>query len=301
MFTPPTSGRNGGEMFFSLSTSHRSIQEVGRMHTARRLTVRRRGKVAAIVAAGATGALLTGGTSLAAADGCGAQAIEQPLIDHVNSAHLERSPLQQARDLADLDDYVLAHTVLVESVLAPVLSTANAALDPLVQHVYSAHLERSPLQQARDLADLDDYVLAHTVLVESMIKPVVEGCADAGEPAPAPATMPAHGGMPAPEPGPAPEPAPAPGPAPAPAASPAAPASVEIHDYAFAPKTLMVPVGTTVRWTNHDGDTHTVTGAGLKSKSFGMNAAYSYTFTQAGTFSYVCSLHPQMKGTVVVH
>jgi plastocyanin len=269
------------------------------MRTARRLTVRRRGTAAAIVAAGATGALLTGGTSLAAADSCGAQAIAQPLIDHVNSAHLERSPLQQARDLADLDDYVLAHTVLVESVLAPVLPTANAALDPLVQHVNSAHLERSPLQQARDLADLDDYVLAHTVLVESVIKPVVDGCAGSGEPAPAPATMPAHGGMPAPAPAPAPALAPAP--APAPAASPAAPASVEIHDYAFAPKTLMVPVGTTVTWTNHDGDTHTVTGAGLKSKSFGTNASYSYTFTKAGTFSYVCSLHPQMKGTVVVH
>jgi plastocyanin len=261
------------------------------MRTVRRLTVCRRGTVVALAAAGATGALLTGGTSLAAADSCGAQAVAQPLIDHVNSAHLERSPLQQARDIADADTYVLAHTVLVESVLAPVLPTANAVLDPLVQHVYSAHLERSPLQQARDLADVDTYVLAHTVLVESMIKPVVEGCADsAGQSAPAPAAMPAHGGMPAPESAPAP----------APAASPAAPASVQIHDYAFAPKTLTVPVGTTVTWKNHDGDAHTVTGAGLKSKSFGMDATYAYTFTKAGTFAYVCSLHPQMKGTVVV-
>jgi plastocyanin len=257
--------------------------------------VRRRGTAVAIAAAGATGALLTSGSSLAAADSCGAQAVAQPLIDHVYSAHLERSPLQQARDLADVDKYVLAHTVLVESVLAPVLPATNAVLDPLVQHVYSAHLERSPLQQARDLADVDAYVLAHTVLVESMIKPVVEGCADsAGQPAPVPAPMPSHGGMPAPEPAPAPAPAPAPG------ASPAAPASVEIHDYAFAPKTLSVPVGTTVTWKNHDGDAHTVTGAGLKSKSFGMDATYSYTFTKAGTFAYVCSLHPQMKGTVVV-
>jgi plastocyanin len=261
------------------------------MRRVRRLTVRRRGTAVAIAAAGAMGAVLTAGSSLAAADSCGAQAVAQPLIDHVNSAHLERSPLQQARDIADADTYVLAHTVLVESVLAPVLPTANAVLDPLVQHVYSAHLERSPLQQARDLADVDTYVLAHTVLVESMIKPVVEGCADsAGQSAPAPAAMPAHGGMPAPEPAPAP----------APAASPAAPASVQIHDYAFAPKTLTVPVGTTVTWKNHDGDAHTVTGAGLKSKSFGMDATYAYTFTKAGTFAYVCSLHPQMKGTVVV-
>jgi plastocyanin len=262
------------------------------MRTARRLTVCRRGTVVAIAAAGATGALLTGGSSFAAADSCGAQAMAQPLIDHVNSAHLERSPLQQARDIADVDTYVLAHTVLAESVFAPVVPTANAVLDPAVQHVNSAHLERSPLQQARDIADVDTYVLAHTVLVESMINPVVEGCADAGQAAPAPAAMPAHGGVPAPEPAPAP--------APAPAASPPAPASVEIHDYAFAPKTLSVPVGTTVTWKNHDGDAHTVTGAGLKSKSFGMDATYAYTFTKAGTFAYVCSLHPQMKGTVVV-
>jgi plastocyanin len=255
-----------------------------------------------MAAATATATLLIGGTSLAAAAaapadaGCGAQAIAEPLIDHVNSAHLERSPLQQARDLADIDDYVLAHTVLVESALAPVLSTANGVLDPLVQHVEAAHLERSPLQQARDLADVDDYVLAHTVLVESMIKPVLEGCADSSQPAPAPAPMPGHAGMPAPQPAPAP--------APVSAERPVAPAADEIRDYAFAPKTLMVPVGTTVTWTNRDSDTHTVSGSGsgtgLKSKSFGMNGSYSYTFTKAGTFSYVCSLHPQMKGSVVV-
>jgi plastocyanin len=262
------------------------------MRTTRRLTVCR----SAIVAAGATATLLTVGAPLAAAHDCGSDAIAQPLIDHVNSAHLERSPLQQARDLADVDDYVLAHTVLVESMLAPALPTVNGVLDPLVQHVEAAHLERSPLQQARDLADVDDYVLAHTVLVESVINPVLEGCADSSQPAPAPAPAPmqGHGGMPAPAP--APEPAPAPAPAPA-----VPPAAVEIRDYAFMPKTLAVLVGTTVTWTNQDGDAHTVTGSGLKSKSFGMDGSYSHTFTKAGTFSYVCSLHPQMKGTIVVN
>jgi hypothetical protein len=233
-------------------------------------------------------ATLAVGTSPAAADECGADAIAQPLIDHVNSAHLERSPLQQVNDLLHVDSYVLAHTVLAESLLAPIVPTANAVLDPLVQHVETAHLERSPLQQARDLVDVDDYVLAHTVLVESLLKPVLEGCADSSQPAPAPAPMPAHGGMPAPQP------------APAPALPPVAPAAVEIHDYAFAPKALTVPVGATVTWTNHDRDTHTVTGSGLKSKSFGMDGSYSYTFAKSGTFSYACSLHPQMKGTVVV-
>jgi hypothetical protein len=78
--------------------------------------VRRSTTAVAIVAAGATSTLLTVGPPLAAAHDCGSDAIAQPLIDHVNSAHLERSPLQQARDLADVDDHVLAHTVLVGSV-----------------------------------------------------------------------------------------------------------------------------------------------------------------------------------------
>jgi plastocyanin len=259
------------------------------MVTARRLTVRRGGRVAAIAATTAM-ATLAVGASPAAADECGAGAIAQPLIDHVNSAHLERSPLQQVNDLLHVDSYVLAHTVLVESLLAPVVPTVDAVLDPAVQHVETAHLERSPLQQARDLVDVDDYVLAHTVLVESLLKPVLEGCADAGQPAPAPAPMPSHGGMPAPQAAPAP----------APAMAPVAPAAVEIHDYAFAPKTLTVPVGATVTWTNHDTDDHTVTGSGLKSKSFGKSGSYSYTFAKGGTFTYACALHPQMKGTVVV-
>ncbi len=259
------------------------------MAAARRIRVRRGGRVIAIAATTAM-ATLAVGTSPAAADECGADAIAQPLIDHVNSAHLERSPLQQVNDLLHVDSYVLAHTVLAESLLAPVLPTVNAVLDPLVQHVETAHLERSPLQQARDLVDIDDYVLAHTVLVESLLKPVLEGCGDSSQPAPAPAPMPAHGGMPAPQPAPAP----------APALPPVAPAAVEIHDYAFAPKTLTVPLGASVTWTNHDTDTHTVTGSGLKSKSFGKDGSYTYAFTKSGTFSYSCSLHPQMKGTVVV-
>jgi plastocyanin len=270
------------------------------MPTAPHLRGRRDGRVAAIAAATATLTLLAVATPAAAAGDCGADAMTQPVIDHVNSAHLERSPLQQVNDLLQVDKYVLAHTVLAESVLAPIVPTTNAVLDPLQQHVQTAHLERSPFQQAADLLKVDDYVLAHTVLVESLLKPVIEGCADSSQPAPAP--MPGHGTMPAPQPAPAlgHGAMPAPQPAPAPATPPVAPVAVEIRDYAYAPKTFTVPTGATVTWTNHDADSHTVTGSGLKSKSFGMNGSYSYTFTKSGTFSYACSLHPQMKGTVNV-
>jgi plastocyanin len=230
-------------------------------------------------AATATAALLAGGASPAAAADCGTGAIAQPFIDHMNTAHLERSPLQQVKDLLHADSYVLAHTVLIESMLGPIAPTAGAVLEPFEQHMYAAHLERSPLQQAKDLIAADDYVLAHTVLVGSMIKPMLRGCADPGAPAPVP--MPAHGSAPAPPP-------------------PPAAAAVAIHTSAYAPKSIAVPAGTTVTWTNHDDDDHNVTGSGMKSASFGKDATYSHAFTDAGMYAYVCSLHPQMKGTVTV-
>lgn len=240
-------------------------------------------------------AVLGAGASPAAAAECGPTAMAQPFIDHLNTAHFERSPLQQAKDLLMVDQYVLTHTVLAEAILAPLVPTAEGVVTPFIDHLDSAHLERSPIQQAKDLADLDDYTLTHTVLVESMLAPLLSGEGCAGPNAPAPTPMPPHGGMP----GMTPEPAPAP----APVAPTAAPAAVEIHGYAFAPKAITVPAGTTVTWTNHDGDTHTVTGSGSgapKSKSFGMDGIYSFTFPTAGTYSYACSIHPNMKGTVTV-
>jgi plastocyanin len=245
----------------------------------------RRVVVAAAAAATTSVALLGGGAAPAAAADCGAQAVAQPFIDHIDSAHLERSPAQQARDLMHVDSYVLAHTVLAESMLAPLVPTAADVLAPFVAHVETAHLERSPLQQAKDLLHVDDYVLAHTVLVEAMLAPVLGSCADAGGGAPAP--MPAHGMAPAPA-------------APAAPAAPVAPVAIGIHGYAYDPATLTVPVGTTITWTNHDADSHTVTGSGLKSPSFGAGGTFSYAFTRAGTFTYACALHPQMKGTITV-
>jgi plastocyanin len=251
------------------------------MHTERRRPRPHRRLAASAAAAGAAVALLAGGASTAAAADCGTQAAAQPFIDHLDSAHLERSPMQQVQDIMHLDSYVLAHTVLVESMLTPLVPTVTGVVEPFVEHVDAAHLERSPMQQVQDIMHTDDYVLAHTVLVESMLKPVLGSCSDATGGAPEP--MPAHGSRPA---------------APPPAA-PAA-AAIGIHDYAYDPATLSIPVGTTVSWTNHDADSHTVTGSGLKSKSLAAGETYSFAFMQAGTFAYACALHPQMKGTITV-
>jgi plastocyanin len=234
-------------------------------------------------AIGAAAALLLAGAAPAAAADCGADAMVQPFVDHIDVAHLERSPMQQANDILHLDSYVLAHTTLVDAMLAPLPPTLTAALEPFEQHVYSAHLERSPMQQVHDLLHLDDYLLAHTVLVESMLKPLLSGCSDGGTGGSAPPTM-SHGGM-----------------APAPALAPAAaPVAIAIRGYAFDPHAVTVPIGTAVTWTNDDQDPHTVTGSGLRSSSLGTGASFSYTFSRAGTYRYSCALHPQMKGTVTV-
>lgn len=86
--------------------------------------------------------------------------------------------------------------------------------------------------------------------------------------------------------------------------SPAAAAGdqVSIDNFAFAPATLTVKAGTTVMWTNRDEEPHTVAASdgSFHSPGMGTGATYSHTFPTAGTFDYVCSIHPMMHGTVVV-
>jgi plastocyanin len=80
------------------------------------------------------------------------------------------------------------------------------------------------------------------------------------------------------------------------------PASVDIKDSKYLPSTITVPVGTTVRWTNHDEETHTVTSTegGFGSLGLDLDETYTYTFTAPGTYVYGCDLHPFMRGTIVV-
>ena len=86
------------------------------------------------------------------------------------------------------------------------------------------------------------------------------------------------------------------------AAPPVGPDAVLIKNFAFVPAALTVKVGDTVTWTNQDGEPHTVSADGGQFHSPGMdaNATYSYTFAAAGTYDYVCSVHPFMRGSVVV-
>ena len=85
-------------------------------------------------------------------------------------------------------------------------------------------------------------------------------------------------------------------------AAPTAGNAVSIDNFAFVPATLTVPAGSTVTWTNHDEEPHTVAASDGSFHSPGMGAqgTYSHTFPTAGKFDYVCSIHPFMHATVVV-
>src|SRR5262245_10978669 len=81
------------------------------------------------------------------------------------------------------------------------------------------------------------------------------------------------------------------------------PAVVDIKDSKYLPPTLTVAVGTTVRWTNRDEESHTVTFDTERAGSAGLerNEDYTHTFTKAGVYPYTCCLHPFMQGTIVVN
>ena len=91
----------------------------------------------------------------------------------------------------------------------------------------------------------------------------------------------------------------------APVAPAAGPGTITIRSFAFSPQEITVAQGTTVTWTNQDSAPHTITsdtGApeAISSDSLSQGASFSFTFTKPGTYPYHCSIHPSMKGTIIV-
>ena len=78
--------------------------------------------------------------------------------------------------------------------------------------------------------------------------------------------------------------------------------TIEIVDFAFSPPSLTISVGDTVTWTNADSVVHTATSTSgsFDSGDLAQGASYSLTFSQAGTYGYLCTPHPSMTGTIVV-
>ncbi len=79
-------------------------------------------------------------------------------------------------------------------------------------------------------------------------------------------------------------------------------ARVRIVDNAFRPKTITVARGTRVRWVNRGTAVHSVKPAKGRwgSDLLQPGDRYGHVFRRAGTFAYYCTVHPTMKGKIVV-
>ncbi len=78
--------------------------------------------------------------------------------------------------------------------------------------------------------------------------------------------------------------------------------AITIKNFAFNPQSVTIKPGTTVTWTNEDSAPHTVTSdSGIfDSGQLPNGGSFSYTFNQNGRFDYHCSIHPYMKGSIIV-
>jgi plastocyanin len=87
-----------------------------------------------------------------------------------------------------------------------------------------------------------------------------------------------------------------------PKARKSASASVTMGDLFFSPESVSIAVGDTVTWRNNGQAPHNATAddGSFKTPDLNQGQSASETFNQAGTFSYICTIHPNMKGTVRV-
>jgi plastocyanin len=77
---------------------------------------------------------------------------------------------------------------------------------------------------------------------------------------------------------------------------------IVIKDYMFAPTSVTVKAGTTVKWTNKDDEPHTVVSDMLlfRSGAIDTDETFSFKFDKPGTYHFTCSIHPRMVGTITV-
>lgn len=77
---------------------------------------------------------------------------------------------------------------------------------------------------------------------------------------------------------------------------------VHVKNFAFDPSTVTVSVGSAVTWEFDDSISHNVTASNNAFSSNDLNSGQKFTFTfnKAGTYNYMCSIHPRMKATVIV-
>jgi plastocyanin len=78
---------------------------------------------------------------------------------------------------------------------------------------------------------------------------------------------------------------------------------IEIKDFAFNPQTITVKSGEKITWINRDEEPHTVVSVEKqfkKSAALDTDQEFTVVVGAPGTYSYYCSVHPKMTGTIVV-
>ena len=79
--------------------------------------------------------------------------------------------------------------------------------------------------------------------------------------------------------------------------------TIEIKDFAFNPKTITVKSGEKITWINRDEEPHTIVSVEKqfkKSSALDTDQEFTITIGAPGTYTYFCSVHPKMTGTIVV-
>ena len=83
----------------------------------------------------------------------------------------------------------------------------------------------------------------------------------------------------------------------------AASKTVKVKNFAFSPSSLTVRHGTKVTWRFQDSATHNVTvkkGPAKFHSADKRRGKYSHRLTKRGTYKLICSIHPDMRQTIVV-
>lgn len=75
--------------------------------------------------------------------------------------------------------------------------------------------------------------------------------------------------------------------------------TVSVEDNLFDPETVEVSTGDTVVWEWSGAEPHNVSADDFES-DIQSEGTFEHTFEEAGTHTYVCTVHPGMEGTVEV-
>ena len=75
---------------------------------------------------------------------------------------------------------------------------------------------------------------------------------------------------------------------------------VQMQAWEYVPKEITIKKGDSIMWINHDGESHTESGAGFDSGSLLKEDSFSFQFNRVGIYPYGDTFHKPMRGEVIV-